>query len=218
MRDRIQKQLNKLDKAISEKQDNTITFEQLGIDRLYVDESHYYKNLYFHTRMKGFPNTVVEKTDDMLAKCDYLNELTGERGVVFASGTPISNSMSELYTLSCYLKPSRLTSQGFTGFDLWASTFGEEVTVPEIDVAGSEFRYKTRFSKFTNVPELMSLFREFGDVKLADQLQLDTPDYKVELVQSEPSPVQRQYMRNLIERAEAIRNGKPKGSQRGFTQ
>lgn len=210
VRDRIQRQLNKLDKAISEKQDNTITFEQLGIDRLYVDESHYYKNLYFHTRMKGFPNTVVEKTDDMLAKCDYLNELTGERGVVFASGTPISNSMSELYTLSRYLKPSRLTSQGFTGFDLWASTFGEEVTVPEIDVAGSEFRYKTRFSKFTNVPELMSLFREFGDVKLADQLQLDTPDYKVELVQSEPSPVQRQYMRNLIERAEAIRTGNPK--------
>lgn len=205
----LRRRLEEMERAYNSKQDDTITFEQLGVDRLYVDESHYYKNLYFVTRMSGFPNNVVEKTDDMIAKCDYLNEKTGERGIVFASGTPVSNSMSELYTLSRYLKPSRLLSQGFTGFDLWASTFGDEVTTAEIDATGKDYRFTTRFAKFINVPELMSIFREFADVKLADQLDLDTPDYKVTLCESTPSPVQRAFMRSLVERSEQIRSGNP---------
>lgn len=201
--------LEKLEDEYHKHQDSTLTFEQLGIDRLYVDESHFYKNLGFYTRIPGIQSAHVQKTDDMIAKCDYINELTNERGIVFASGTPISNSMAELYTLSRYLKPSRLKSQGLEAFDSWAATFGDQVTQMELEPAGDKFRQKTRFSHFANVPELVSMFKEFADVKLADQLNLPVPDSDVKVVVAEASPTQKAMIQDLIERSDLIKKGSP---------
>ncbi len=207
---KIKDQLEKLEEDYHKHQDSTLTFEQLGIDRLYVDESHFYKNLGFFTCIPGIQSNHVQKTDDMLAKCDYINELTNERGIVFASGTPVSNSMAELYTLSRYLKPSRLKSQGLEAFDSWASTFGDQVTQMELEPAGDKFRQKTRFSHFANVPELVSMFKEFADVKLADQLKLPVPNSHLKLITAEPSQVQRGMIDDLIERSDFIKKGNPK--------
>lgn len=207
---KIMTSLAKLEADYHKHQDATITFEQLGIDRLYVDEAHYFKNLGFFTRISGMQSAHVQKTDDMIAKCDYLNEVTGERGIVFASGTPVSNSMAELYTLSRYLKPSRLKSQGLEAFDSWASTFGEEVTQMELEPAGDKFRQKTRFSHFANVPELISMFKEFADVKLGDQLKLPVPESDVHLVTAEASATQKAMIRDLVKRSEEIKKGNPR--------
>lgn len=192
------------------KKDDTICFEALGFDRLYVDESHNYKNLGFFTKIDGIPHGVYAKTNDMLAKVQYLNELTHERGVVFASGTPISNSMAELYTLQRYLRPSRLKKQGLMAFDAWASTFGQEVTQMELDPSGKGFRAKTRFARFTNLPELMSMFKEFADVKTADMLKLPTPSYEIVVEKSDASPAQKKWIDDLVKRAEEIRAKRPR--------
>lgn len=201
-------QFDKLNDA-SKRADKDLTFEQLGIDRLYVDESHYYKNLAFVTKMDGFSTQMVQKTGDLLGKIHYLNELTNERGVVFASGTPISNSMSELYTLQRYLRPSRLAEKHVTMFDSWASTFGRPVTQMEISPDGTTFQAKTRFSKFQNLPELMCMFKEFADVQTADMLNLPVPESSIELQVTKPTAVQQQIMADIADRAEAIRQRKP---------
>lgn len=208
-RNRLKAQVERLNDA-SQRADRDLTFEQLGIDRLYVDESHYYKNLAFVTKMDGFSSQVVQKTGDLLGKIHYLNELTDERGVVFASGTPISNSMSELYTLQRYLRPSRLEEKHITMFDSWASTFGRPVTQMEISPDGSTFQAKTRFSKFQNLPELMSMFKEFADVQTADMLNLPVPESSIELQVTKPTATQKQIMADIADRAEAIRKRQPR--------
>lgn len=197
------------EKLAANQDDFGMTFENLGIDRLYVDESHYYKNLGFVTKMSGIPHANKEKTDDLNYKIKYLNEITKERGVVFASGTPISNSISELYILQRYLKPSRLKSQDIYQFDAWASAFGQEVTAMEINPEGTGYQAKTRFSKFNNLPELVSMFREFADVQTADMLDLPTPEVENILEVAEPSPVQKELLQKLSERADRIRDGNP---------
>lgn len=195
--------------SYEERQDAAITFEQLGVDRLYVDEAHFYKNLSFMTKIQGLSNTGAEKSSDLLAKIQYLNEITGERGVVFATGTPISNSMAELYTMQRYLRPSRLINQGLYHFDSWASLFGQEVTTMEIDPAGKGFRAKTRFSRFSNIPELMTMFREFADVRTAESLKLPVPEYEVNIVKADPSPLQKELVNDLAVRAKLIRQRRP---------
>lgn len=206
---KLKERLEKL-KDAAKRADDGITFEQLGIDRLYVDESHYYKNLAFQTHMEGFNTEHVQKTADLLGKIQYLNELTNERGVVFASGTPISNSMAELYTLQRYLKPSRLKERGITMFDSWASTFGRPVTQMELSPDGETFQAKTRFSKFQNLPELMSMFKEFADVQTADMLNLPMPKCNFKIEVTKPTTVQKQLMAEIAERADRIRNKNPK--------
>ena len=195
--------------SYEERQDAAITFEQLGVDRLYVDEAHFYKNLSFMTKIQGLSNTGAEKSSDLLAKIQYLNEITGERGVVFATGTPISNSMAELYTMQRYLRPSRLINQGLYHFDSWASLFGQEATTMEIDPAGKGFRAKTRFSRFSNIPELMAMFREFADVRTAESLKLPVPEYDVDIVKADPSPLQKELVNDLAVRAKLIRQRRP---------
>ena len=206
---KLHTQLNQVQNSLAKNQDNEYTFEQLGVDRLYVDEAHYYKNLSFLTNIEGLNTQGNLKTMDLLAKVQYLNELTGERGVVFATGTPVSNSMAELYTMQRYLKPSRLKSQGLQHFDSWASSFGRDVTSMEIDPAGTGFCSKTRFSQFNNLPELISMFHEFADVKMAEDLNLPVPDYRVEVVKAQPSPLQLKIVDALAKRAENVRNGNP---------
>ena len=168
--------LERLESLQNENTDNTITFEQLGIDRLYVDEAHYYKNLYTYTKMQnisGISTTDAKKTTDMYEKCRYLNEISqGRCAIIYASGTPISNSMSEMYTMQRYLQPDRLRYEGLGFFDSWASTFGKTVTSVELSPEGKGFRTKTRFAKFHNLPELMSMFKEIADIKTADNLTL----------------------------------------------
>lgn len=207
---KIMASLSKLEEDYHKHQDSAVTFEQLGIDRLYVDEAHFFKNLGFYSRIPGIQAGHTQKTDDMIAKCDYLNELTHEHGVIFATGTPVSNSMAELYTMSRYLKPSRLDSQGFNNFDAWASTFGEEVTQMELEPAGNKFRQKTWFSHFANVPELLSMFKEFSDVKLGDQLKLPVPDSDVKIVTAEASPAQKAMINDLVDRSELIKANNPR--------
>lgn len=212
----MEKQVKKLSKqydavidAYQSRQDATITFEQLGIDRLYVDEAHFYKNLSFVTKIQGLNSEGAQKSMDLLAKIQYLNEITNERGVVFATGTPLSNSMAELYTLQRYLRPSRLEKQGLYHFDAWASAFGQETTTMEIDPAGKGFRAKTRFARFNNIPELMSMFKEFADVRTADSLKLPVPAYEINIVKAEASPLQEELVDRLGERAKLIRQRKP---------
>ena len=189
--------------------DDVIEFEQLGIDRLFVDESHNYKNLFFYTKMRnvgGIPQTEALKSSDLFMKCRYLNEKTGGKGIVFATGTPISNSMAELYTVQRYLQYDDLARLGLAHFDCWASTFGETVTAIELAPEGTGYRQKTRFAKFYNLPELMTLFRQVADIQTADMLSLPVPKVNFHNVSVEPSEFQRELVEQLSERADRVRN------------
>jgi N12 class adenine-specific DNA methylase len=195
--------------AAQEKKDDVIEFEQLGVDRLYVDESHYYKNLFLLTKMRnvaGVPQTEAQKSSDMFVKCQYMDEQTGGRGVVFATGTPVSNSMTELYTMMRYLQYPRLKEMGLEHFDSWASTFGETTTSIELAPEGSGYRARTRFSKFYNLPELMSVFKEAADIKTADMLNLPKPEAEFITDSVEPTAIQRALIKSLAKRAQAVRN------------
>lgn len=199
----------KLESLQNEDTDNTITFEQPGIDRLYVDEAHYYKNLFTYTKMQNIPGistTDAKKTTDMYEKCRYLNEINkGRCGIIFAGGTPISNSMSEMYTMQRYLQPNRLKDEGLGFFDSWASNFGKTVTAVELSPEGKGFRTKTRFAKFYNLPELMSMFKEIADIKPADQLQLDVPEVEFVINKVQASEAQKAMVDELSERARQVR-------------
>ena len=201
----------KLDKLNDQtKKDDVVTFEELGIDRLFVDESHYYKNLYLYTKMRnvgGIAQTEAQKSSDLFMKCRYLDEITGGRGTVFATGTPISNSMVELYTIQRYLQYSTLVKNGLQHFDAWASTFGETITAVELTPEGTGYRAKTRFAKFYNLPELMAMFKEIADIKTADMLNLPVPEAKYHNIAVKPSEMQKEMVASLAERAEQVRGG-----------
>ena len=201
----------KLEKLRSdERKDDVITFEQLGVDRLFVDESHFYKNLFLTTKMRnvaGLSTSEAQKSSDMFGKCRYLDEITGGRGVVFATGTPVSNSMTELYTVMRYLQYSTLQQKKLTHFDCWASTFGETTTAIELAPEGTGYRARTRFAKFFNLPELMSMFKEVADIKTADQLHLPVPEAKFETVVAKPSDLQKEMVQELSKRAADIHSG-----------
>ena len=201
----------KLEKLRSDaRKDDVITFEQLGVDRLFVDESHFYKNLFLTTKMRnvaGLSTSEAQKSSDMFGKCRYLDEITGGRGVVFATGTPVSNSMSELYTVMRYLQYGTLQQKGLTHFDCWASTFGETTTAIELAPEGTGYRARTRFAKFFNLPELMSMFKEVADIKTSDQLHLPVPDAKFETVVVKPSETQKAMVQELSRRAAEIHSG-----------
>ena len=200
----------RLEKLTDIKQDDVVTFEQLGVDHLYVDEAHYYKNAFLYTKMRnvaGISQTEAMKSADMMNKCRYMDEITGGRGITFATGTPISNSMTELYIMQRYLQRGRLSALGLDQFDAWASTFGEVVTAVELSPEGTGYRTKSRFAKFYNIPELMSLFKEIADIKTADQLLLPVPEAKYETVVLKPSEIQKEIVSSLADRAEAVRNG-----------
>ena len=201
----------KLEKLRSdERKDDVITFEQLGIDRLFVDESHFYKNLFLTTKMRnvaGLSTSEAQKSSDMFGKCRYLDEITGGRGVVFATGTPVSNSMTELYTVMRYLQYSTLQQKKLTHFDCWASTFGETTTAIELAPEGTGYRARTRFAKFFNLPELMSMFKEVADIKTSDQLHLPVPEAKFETVVAKPSEIQKEMVQELSKRAAEIHSG-----------
>ena len=189
------------------KKDDVVTFEQLGVDRLYVDESHNYKNLFVYTKMSnvaGLSTAEAQKSNDMFLKCRYMDEITGGKGIVFATGTPISNSMVEMYTIQRYLQYETLKRQNMTHFDCWASTFGETVTALELAPEGTGYRARTRFAKFFNLPELMSMFKEVADVKTADQLNLPTPEAHYETIAVKPSDIQKSLIQSLSERAAAV--------------
>jgi len=207
-RKQLEVRLRKL--QAEEKKDDVVTFEQLGVDRLYVDEAHSYKNLFLFTKMRnvaGLSTSEAQKSSDMFLKCRYLDELTGGRGIVFATGTPVSNSMTELYTMQRYLQYGALQRNSMTHFDCWASTFGETTTAIELAPEGTGYRARTRFAKFFNLPELMTLFKEVADIKTADQLHLPTPEAKYETVVVSPSGYQQQMVQALSERASAIHSG-----------
>jgi len=201
----------KLEKLRSdERKDDVITFEQLGVDRLFVDESHFYKNLFLTTKMRnvaGLSTSEAQKSSDMFGKCRYLDEITGGRGVVFATGTPVSNSMTELYTVMRYLQYSTLQQKKLTHFDCWASTFGETTTAIELAPEGTGYRARTRFAKFFNLPELMSMFKEVADIKTSDQLHLPVPEAKFETVVAKPSDIQKEMVQELSKRAAEIHSG-----------
>ena len=201
----------KLDKLNDQtKKDDVVTFEELGVDRLFVDESHYYKNLYLYTKMRnvgGIAQTEAQKSSDLFMKCRYLDEITGGRGTVFATGTPISNSMVELYTIQRYLQYSTLVKNGLQHFDAWASTFGETITAVELTPEGTGYRAKTRFAKFYNLPELMAMFKEIADIKTADMLNLPVPKAKYHNIAVKPSEMQKEMVASLAERAEQVRGG-----------
>lgn len=213
------KQLEKSKKSIKQKldklndqtkKDDVVTFEELGVDRLFVDESHYYKNLYLYTKMRnvgGIAQTEAQKSSDLFMKCRYLDEITGGRGTVFATGTPISNSMVELYTIQRYLQYSTLVKNGLQHFDAWASTFGETITAVELTPEGTGYRAKTRFAKFYNLPELMAMFKEIADIKTADMLNLPVPEAKYHSIAVKPSEMQKEMVASLAERAEQVRGG-----------
>lgn len=191
------------------RKDDVVTFEELGVDRLFIDESHYYKNLYLYTKMRnvgGIAQTEAQKSSDLFMKCRYLDEITGGRGTVFATGTPISNSMVELYTIQRYLQYETLVENGLQHFDSWASTFGETVTAYELKPEGTGYRTKTRFAKFYNLPELMAMFKEVADIKTADTLNLPTPTPHYHNVAVKPSDFQKAMVAELGERAEKVRN------------
>ena len=192
------------------RKDDVITFEQLGVDRLFVDEAHNYKNLFLYTKMRnvaGLSTTDAQKSSDMFAKCRYMDEITGSRGVVFATGTPVSNSMTELYTMQRYLQYDRLQELGMTHFDCWASRFGETVTALELAPEGTGYRARTRFSKFFNLPELMTLFKEVADIKTSDQLHLPTPEVEYHTVVAKPTEHQQEMVQALSERAALVHGG-----------
>ena len=213
------KQLEKSKKSIKQKldklndqtkKDDVVTFEELGVDRLFVDESHYYKNLYLYTKMRnvgGIAQTEAQKSSDLFMKCRYLDEITGGRGTVFATGTPISNSMVELYTIQRYLQYNTLVKNGLQHFDAWVSTFGETITAVELTPEGTGYRAKTRFAKFYNLPELMAMFKEVADIKTADMLNLPVPEAKYHNVAVKPSEMQKEMVTSLAERAEQVRGG-----------
>ena len=213
------KQLEKSKKSIKQKldklndqtkKDDVVTFEELGVDRLFVDESHYYKNLYLYTKMRnvgGIAQTEAQKSSDLFMKCRYLDEITGGRGTVFATGTPISNSMVELYTIQRYLQYNTLVKNGLQHFDAWASTFGETITAVELTPEGTGYRAKTRFAKFYNLPELMAMFKEVADIKTADMLNLPVPEAKYHNIAVKPSEMQKEMVASLAERAEQVRGG-----------
>ena len=192
------------------RKDDVVTFEELGVDRLFVDEAHAYKNLFLFTKMRnvaGLSTSDAQKSSDMFAKCRYMDELTGNRGVVFATGTPVSNSMTELYTMQRYLQYDRLKELNMTHFDCWASRFGETVTALELAPEGTGYRARTRFSKFFNLPELMNLFKEVADIKTADQLNLPTPEVEYHNVVAQPTEQQQQMVQSLSERATLVHSG-----------
>ena len=201
----------KLEKLRSdERKDDVITFEQLGVDRLFVDESHAFKNLFLTTKMRnvaGLSTSEAQKSSDMFGKCRYLDEITGGRGVVFATGTPVSNSMTELYTVMRYLQYGTLQQKKLTHFDCWASTFGETTTAIELAPEGTGYRARTRFAKFFNLPELMSMFKEVADIKTSDQLHLPVPEAKFETVVAKPSDLQKEMVQELSKRAARIHSG-----------
>ena len=213
------KQLEKSKKSIKQKldklndqtkKDDVVTFEELGVDRLFVDESHYYKNLYLYTKMRnvgGIAQTEAQKSSDLFMKSRYLDEITGGRGTVFATGTPISNSMVELYTIQRYLQYNTLVKNGLQHFDAWASTFGETITAVELTPEGTGYRAKTRFAKFYNLPELMAMFKEIADIKTADMLNLPVPEAKYHNIAVKPSEMQKEMVASLAERAEQVRGG-----------
>ena len=213
------KQLEKTKKSLQTKleklndqsrKDDVVTFEELGIDRLFIDESHYYKNLYLYTKMRnvgGIAQTEAQKSSDLFMKCRYLDEITGGRGVVFATGTPISNSMVELYTIQRYLQYRTLQEHDLQHFDAWASMFGETVTAVELTPEGTGYRAKTRFAKFNNLPELMAMFKQVADIKTADMLDLPVPEVEYHNIAVKPSQVQKEMVTSLGERAEKIRGG-----------
>ena len=205
----LQARLEKL--QADSKKDDVITFEQLGVDRLFVDESDNYKNLFLYTKMRnvaGLSTTDAQKSSDMFAKCRYMDELTGGRGIIFATGTPISNSMTELYTVQRYLQYDRLQELGMSHFDCWASRFGETTTALELAPEGTGYRARTRFAKFFNLPELMTLFKEVADIKTADQLDLPTPKVEYHNFVSKPTEIQQEMVKNLSERATVVHKGK----------
>ena len=194
----------------TERKDDVITFEQLGVDRLFVDEAHGFKNLFLYTKMRnvaGLSTSEAQKSSDMFMKCQYMDELTGGRGIIFATGTPVSNSMTELYTMMRYLQYSTLQQKGLTHFDSWASTFGETTTAIELAPEGTGYRARTRFAKFFNLPELMNMFKETADIKTSDQLHLPVPEAKFETVVVQPSEFQQSMVQELSERAAAVHSG-----------
>ena len=213
------KQLEKSKKSVKQKleklndqsrKDDVVTFEELGVDRLFIDESHYYKNLYLYTKMRnvgGIAQTEAQKSSDLFMKCRYLDEITGGRGTVFATGTPISNSMVELYTIQRYLQYNTLVQNNLQHFDAWASTFGETVTAVELTPEGTGYRAKTRFAKFYNLPELMAMFKEVADIKTSDMLDLPVPEAHFHNVAVKPSEMQKEMVASLAERAEKVRGG-----------
>ena len=207
-RKNLEQKLEKLRAA--DRKDDVITFEQLGVDRLFVDESHAFKNLFLYTKMRnvaGLSTSEAQKSSDMFGKCRYLDEVTGGRGVIFATGTPVSNSMTELYTVMRYLQYGTLQKKNLTHFDCWASTFGETTTAIELAPEGTGYRARTRFAKFFNLPELMAMFKEVADIKTRDQLHLPVPESKFETVVVKPSEIQKEMVQNLSERAAKVHSG-----------
>lgn len=213
------KQLEKTKKSLKvkmeklnnqERKDDLITFEELGIDRLFVDEAHYYKNLFLFTKMRnvsGLAQSEAQKSSDLFMKCRYLDEITNGKGIVFATGTPISNSMTEMYTMQRYLQYDTLVKHRLQHFDSWASTFGETVSAIELAPEGNGYRMKTRFAKFFNLPELICMFKEVADIKTADMLNLPTPIAHYHNVSVKPSDIQKEIVETLGKRAEEIREG-----------
>ena len=210
----LQKTKKKLETRLAKlnddfKKDDVITFEELGVDRLFIDEAHNYKNLFLHTKMRnvaGIGQSEAFKSSDMYMKCRYMDEMTDGKGVIFATGTPVSNSMTELYTMQRYLQYDDLKKQGLEHFDSWASTFGETQTAMELSPEGTGYRVKTRFSKFYNLPELMSMFREVADIQTADMLNLPTPEAEYHVIKTMPSEEQKEILQGLSERADKVRN------------
>lgn len=191
------------------KKDDVITFEELGVDKLFIDEAHNYKNLFLHTKMRnvaGIGQSEAFKSSDMYMKCRYMDEMTDGKGVVFATGTPISNSMTELYTMQRYLQYDDLKARGLEHFDAWASTFGETENTFELSPEGTGYRQKTRFSKFYNLPELMSMFKEVADIKTSDMLNLPVPEANFEVIKTKPTEEQKEILEAISERADAVRN------------
>lgn len=185
------------------------TFEELGVDKLFIDEAHNYKNLYLYTKMRnvaGIGQSEAFKSSDMFMKCRYMDEMTGGKGIVFATRTPVSNSMTELYTMQRYLQYESLKKNNLEHFDSWASTFGETQSAFELSPEGTGYRVKTRFSKFYNLPELMSMFKEVADIQTADMLNLPTPEAHYEVIKTLPSEEQKEILKSLSERADDVRN------------